>query len=162
MPELTNTALCELYEVGIYRVGEVFGRYRCGAPIPAEDRNKWFVATPTGILPACEVAGIPLTDSIEEAQGLAVKRLGLRELHRAVCALGRQELRATDFPDTTVTGIQSSRFPTRSFGETDHQFSWPFPFLPDLGGGEMHPPVVRFNETPDSLLPTPDIIARHF
>lgn len=122
MAEITNAALCELYEIGIYRVGEVFGRYRYGAPITAEDRNKWFVATPTGMFPACEVEAIPLADTVEEAEGLAVNRLGLRELHRTVCELGLQALRATVFPDAAVAGIRSGRFPTRPSGEMRLQY----------------------------------------
>lgn len=106
MSELTNATLCELYEIGIYRVGEVFDRYRCGAPIPAEDRNKWFVATPTGMFPASEVEAIPLADSIEEAAGLAARHLRLRELHRAVCELGLRTFPSTCFPDTAIPGIR--------------------------------------------------------
>lgn len=113
MSELSNSALCELYEIGIYRVGETFERYRCGEPIPDEDKDKWFVATPTGMFPTGEVAAIPLADTIEEAEGLAVRRLHLRELHQAVCDLGSQALWVRSFPDKAVTGIQFGNLPAR-------------------------------------------------
>lgn len=122
MAEISNSALCELYEIGIYRVGEVFERYRRGEPVRAEDRDKWFVAAPTGMFSSGEVAAIPLADSFEEAERLAVKCLRLRELHRAVCDLGLPALRMSSFAEPLAPESRCSRISKRSLGEMCFRF----------------------------------------
>lgn len=78
-PVESNADLCARNGITIHQVGEVYETDRLGRTIPETDREKWFVATPAGAYPTELIEAIPLSASAQEAEALAVRRLGLRD-----------------------------------------------------------------------------------
>lgn len=78
--QVNDQLLCERFGVEVYRVGDTCF---CEDPevwIEAQDLDKFFVSTLAGTFDAAVVKAIPLATSVDEAQSLAVRHLGLREL----------------------------------------------------------------------------------
>ena len=73
MSTMSNRELCDRFGIAIYQVGEVYETDKAGQPIPDEDKDKWFVSAPVGTF-------APGPDTEEQAEALAVEKLGLREL----------------------------------------------------------------------------------
>ena len=84
MSTVSNRELCERFGIAIYQVGEVYETDRAGRPIPDEDKDKWFVSAPVGTFAPGEIEAISLSDTEEQAEALAVEKLGLRELWRTI------------------------------------------------------------------------------
>lgn len=80
MSAVSNRELCERFGIAIYQVGEVCETDKAGQPIPDEDKDKWFVSAPVGTFTLGEIEAISLSDTEEQAEALAVEKLGLREL----------------------------------------------------------------------------------
>ncbi len=78
--KVDNKTLCERFGVEVFRVGDTcFGEDQA-VWIEAQDLDKFFVSTLAGTFDAAVVKAIPLATSVDEAQTLAVRHLGLREL----------------------------------------------------------------------------------
>lgn len=79
MTGISNSELCNRNGVAIFRVGEVYECDESGEPIPKRDLAKWFVSVPDDGQFAHLVKTIPLSDTYEHAEALAVDHLGLLE-----------------------------------------------------------------------------------
>lgn len=80
----SNADLCARHGIAIYRVGEVYDTDQAGQPIPDAEKEKWFVSAPVGMFQPGEIEAIPLSDTEEAAEALAVNRLLLREQQQAI------------------------------------------------------------------------------
>lgn len=72
-----DSALCEQHGIAVYRVGDVYDTD--DEDIPESDRGKWFVSAIVGAFPEDLVRAIPLADSMQEAERLAVEHLIVRQ-----------------------------------------------------------------------------------
>lgn len=81
-PAVANAALCGMYDVVCYNVGDSCFRDQA----PACDHAKWFVSVVSGSQLDKDVAAIPLGDSEETAQAIAVDRLRLDHLFLTLAA----------------------------------------------------------------------------
>lgn len=81
-PAVANAALCGMYDVVCYNVGDSCFRDQT----PACDHAKWFVSVVSGSQFDKDVAAIPLADSEEAAQAIAVDRLRLDHLFLTLAA----------------------------------------------------------------------------
>lgn len=84
MTTVSNRELCERFGIAIYLVGEVYETDKAGHPILDEDKDKWFVSAPVGTFAPGEIEAISLSDTEEQAEALAVEKLGLRELWQTI------------------------------------------------------------------------------
>ena len=74
---MNDKTLCEKHGVTIHTVGEVYTHKLDGSPIPPDELGMFFVATPTEAFDTNLVESIPLAETQDEAEALAVKYLNL-------------------------------------------------------------------------------------
>lgn len=72
-----TSAICQANQLSFYRVGEVYEIDDEGHPIPEQDKDKWFVAVPHGLVSQEVLRTIPLAATEEEAMRSAIVHLGL-------------------------------------------------------------------------------------
>jgi hypothetical protein len=75
---MTNKTLCDKHGITIHVVGDVYTHKQDGTPIPADELDMLFVATPAEAFDAKIVESIPLAETQDEAEALAVKYLNLK------------------------------------------------------------------------------------
>lgn len=78
-PELCAAVLCRIYDVAVYNVGE-----SCFVEeAPVEDHDKFFVSLPALSDMCGKLDAIPLAQTHEQAELLAVEHLGLYQMFMA-------------------------------------------------------------------------------
>lgn len=95
---MDRTELCALNHVTIHRVADVYDHDEQGRPIPASEKDKWFVAIRTGDFPTQLVSSIPLADTEDQARRNAVNYLGLRKR----CPVCLEAVQAQAIPGTAM------------------------------------------------------------
>ena len=91
---MTNSELCDLFGVAVFVVGDVYQDDRNGKPIPLADLSKWFISALDCTFSDGVINPIPLADTREEAEALAVEHLKLHELFKISERHG-----ISDYPD---------------------------------------------------------------
>lgn len=75
---MNNHELCQKHGITIHVIGDVYGKQQDGEPIPPEELNMFFVATPAAAFDAALVEAIPVAATVDEAEALAVRYLDLK------------------------------------------------------------------------------------
>jgi len=74
---MNDKTLREKHGVTIHTFGEVYTHKLDGTPIPPDELDMFFVATPAEAFDTKLVESIPLAETQDEAEALAVKYLNL-------------------------------------------------------------------------------------
>ena len=86
--EPTIQEICSMYDIAVYQVGEQ-------DDAPKEDLGKFFVSVLAGDFLDVDLGTLPLSDSQENAENVAVEKLQLKQLYAFECANGPTTRRLT-------------------------------------------------------------------